>query len=85
MPDVYTMYVMCLEKTGTGCAVKHDSTKLMVNPKLPTCTDLPVCLTAGQTFAPLKNSYGAVWEGSLPATPPLDMQIASGDQTLIVR
>ncbi|KAL3140403.1 hypothetical protein ABBQ38_004663 [Trebouxia sp. C0009 RCD-2024] len=38
-----------------------------------------------QTFAPLKNSYGAVWEGSLPATPPLDMQIASGDQTLIVR
>ncbi|KAL3153699.1 hypothetical protein ABBQ32_013298 [Trebouxia sp. C0010 RCD-2024] len=38
-----------------------------------------------QTFAPLKNSYGAVWEGSLPAAPPLDMQVASGGQTLLVR
>lgn len=60
-------------------------TQLMVKPKLPQCTDLPVCLTAEQTFAPLKNSYGAVWEGSLPAAPPLDMQVASGGQTLLVR
>lgn len=38
-----------------------------------------------QNWAQLKNNYGAVWEGSTPAAPPLDMQIISNGQTLILR
>lgn len=38
--------------------------------------------TGTQNWAHLKNNYGAVWEGSTPAAPPLDMQITSNGQTL---
>lgn len=48
----------------------------------PNCACVGCCQ---QAFAPLKNNYGAVWEGSLSAAPPLDMQVASGGQTLVLR
>lgn len=38
-----------------------------------------------QTFAQLKNTYGAVWEGSVPTAPPLDLQISSSGQQLVLR
>lgn len=37
-----------------------------------------------QNWAQLKNNYGAVWEGSCPSVPPLDIQLISGGQTLVL-
>ncbi|DBA99213.1 TPA: Expansin-B5 [Trebouxia sp. C0006] len=40
--------------------------------------------TGTQNFAQLKNTYGAVWEGSTPTAPPLDLQISSSGQQLVL-
>ncbi|DBA72894.1 TPA: Expansin-B5 [Trebouxia sp. C0005] len=37
-----------------------------------------------QSFGLLKNTYGAVWEGSVPTAPPLDLQISSSGQQLVL-
>ena len=51
-----------------------------------TCTQhlLTSLLLLMQNFVQLKNTYGAVWEG-IPTAPPLDLQISSSDQQLVLR
>lgn len=38
-----------------------------------------------QNWAQLKNNYGAVWDGSIASAPPLDLQVTSNGQTLVLR
>ena len=57
--------------------------KILQNYYLSVCCQ--VFLMLMQNFVQLKNTYGAVWEGSIPTAPPLDLQISSSGQQLVLR
>jgi len=51
------------------------------------CTQhlLTSLLDADAELCATEKMYGAVWEGSVPTAPPLDLQISSSGQQLVLR
>ncbi|DBA95815.1 TPA: hypothetical protein ACH3X1_001364 [Trebouxia sp. C0004] len=47
-------------------------------------SSVAIAPTGTQNYVQLKNTYGAVWEGSIPTAPPLDLQISSSGQQLVL-